>query len=480
MAAALAACHRTAQAPSVAPLGALAPVSANVPLIPAPPVADLPAAPPAPIAQPVSQESAYAFADRAAALANVFGDAPPDYTYDFGGGVRPEVWRTSDNYQCVLEQIPGGYQYYYYEPGSDQPFYVQGPDYGYGFSDGALVAVYDAAGQELSPYAVGQRAAWAGRYLEHGRALYRASLNAAREGVAQASWAAQQGAVAAQRRAWAQEQQSNGAWQAYHAQYGPQEAAHWAGEQVQRLVWAARVDQQMHDPGRASRDWARAQADARLYRQPPPQSYGGPAQGYGAPAPASGATAPTPYYGPPPNAPGQQGVPARRGRLPGVYANAPQVSSHAPRSGPTSGPSNHNGAPRRPQQQPVVEARQWRQAHLMTPPPAGWRAQQQAPQGPAQQRLAAEAAAQRRAQLAAEQLQARQQAAALAQQRAAQREAALLAEQRAQQQSLAAEAAARRQAQVAFQQRLEAARAAARQRAAIVRTPQTTTGQPLR
>src|SRR5262249_9075426 len=83
----------------------------------------------------------------------------PDYAFD-DDGVRPWVWRSDDGYQRVAEPVPGGERYYYYQPGADEPFYVQDPDYGYGYAGGALVVLYDRAGRAIRP---DRRATLAGR-----------------------------------------------------------------------------------------------------------------------------------------------------------------------------------------------------------------------------------------------------------------------------------------------------------------------------
>src|SRR5580704_3701525 len=116
------------------PAGALPPVAQAVPITLAPAAAALPAAPPPPVGRVTDPRQGYAFADRAWAMSEAFADAPPDYTYDYDGD-QPWVWRSQDDSERVVEAVPGGQRYYYYEPGAQTPFFVQDPDYGYGFEN---------------------------------------------------------------------------------------------------------------------------------------------------------------------------------------------------------------------------------------------------------------------------------------------------------------------------------------------------------
>src|SRR5262249_14102428 len=141
----VAACNQSSQQPAVnaaPPAGALPPVSMAAPLVSAPAADALPAAPPPPVAHVASRKQRHALPDRAYAMSDACSDAPPDYTYDYEG-TRPWVWRSYDGSQRVVEAVPGGERVYYYEPGAEEPFYVQDPQYGYGFENGALVTVYD-------------------------------------------------------------------------------------------------------------------------------------------------------------------------------------------------------------------------------------------------------------------------------------------------------------------------------------------------
>ncbi len=90
----------------------------------------MPPAPAASVGRLANASDRYAFADRAYAMTSAFGDAPPDYTFNYGNGQRPWVWRGDDQSMRVAEALPGGgYRYYYYEPRSRTPCLVRDPDY---------------------------------------------------------------------------------------------------------------------------------------------------------------------------------------------------------------------------------------------------------------------------------------------------------------------------------------------------------------
>ena len=80
------------------PLAALPLATSDAPPIaPAPSASALPPAPRATISRLADTSDRYAYADRAYAMNSGFGDAPPDYTFDYGDGERPWVWRDDDS-----------------------------------------------------------------------------------------------------------------------------------------------------------------------------------------------------------------------------------------------------------------------------------------------------------------------------------------------------------------------------------------------
>ncbi|QIG79218.1 hypothetical protein [Stakelama tenebrarum] len=107
----------------------------------------------APAAGPWLQDigyGGYAWIDRADALADAFGDAPPDFSFAFDGGY-PWAWQTADGYWMVVEPAGGGLRSYFFEPGEWAPFLVRDFDYAFAYDRGRPVAVYDRYGRMLSP-----------------------------------------------------------------------------------------------------------------------------------------------------------------------------------------------------------------------------------------------------------------------------------------------------------------------------------------
>jgi hypothetical protein len=286
----LGACHpntqQAASSSAPAPLAALPLATSGAPPIaPAPAAAALPPAAPANVGRLADPGDRYAFADQAYAMTSAFGDAPPDYTFDYGEGERPWVWRGDDQSMRVAEPLPGGgYRYYYYEPGQQTPYLVRDRDYSYGYRDGALVVVYDSRGRALSQDDAVRQAELAGRFLARAQALYAASQRNQREAVAEANWAARRSQIDAQRAQWAADQADDQDWRAYHAAHEQQEDQQWDAEQYRREAQAARFAEAINDAQLAAQDWQaaqRAQAHAAAAGPAQPQSAAHPALGFG-------------------------------------------------------------------------------------------------------------------------------------------------------------------------------------------------------
>jgi hypothetical protein len=288
-AAGLEACSQAAGAPAP-PLAALPPTEAGPLLIPAPATDQLPPAPPPRLLQVSNGGDAYAFADRAYAMDAAFADSPPDYDFD-DDGASPWVWVADDGSQCVAEFTSGGgWRYYYYDPGADQPFFIEDAQYGYGFEGGGLAVIYDHDGRELPAQSDATRDEIAGQFLARATLLRQASDHDPHRAVAAADWTAHHDVISAPRQTWTQAAASVPAWQAYQAQHQAADDAHWSGERVRREAWAARVDISLGDPARGQAEWQAAQTVA----------VGGPApawSGWRAPPPPVGAVRPA--SGPP-------------------------------------------------------------------------------------------------------------------------------------------------------------------------------------
>lgn len=426
---ALAACNRAAppaavqQAPT--PTAALALTDASAPpLVDAPPVSALPSAPPARIGRLQHASDGYAFADRGYAMSQAFADAPPDYTFDYGG-VRPWVWRADDQSEQVVEPVDGGDRYYYYRPGDDQPFLIRDPDYSYGYEDGELVVIYDRNGHPLSDQYIDQRADLAGRYLARARAIYDAAQSQQRQAVAAANWRARSTYLDNEQNQWANAQNQDDAWRAYHAEHDQDEQAQWDAERYRRQAEAARYAVQANDAQAAAR-FAQAAALALQLSQSHPQ-------------------------GAPPQAP--QGASGRPGfGQPQAQGQARAGSVAAPPPAPVQPPFDRGAADR-------AAATQARSAQQAAAQQQAQSQQLAAQQQAAQRQHSLDASAQARiTQQAATQQQARTQM----EQRSAQQQQALDAQARAR---VAQQAAGQQQARAQMQQQAAQHQAAQRQQA---------------
>ena len=254
---------------------------------PAPAATELPP-PPAPVSYVEAASDDYEYLDRAYAQRQAIADAPPDFTYDYDGQ-RPMTWRADDGSECVAEQLPDGrLRYYFYQPGADQPYLVQDPDYSYGYSNGTLVVVYDSDGHVVSRDVAQRQEGIAGRYLARARALYQASVRDRHEAVAQANWERQRELVYQDRQRWVQAQERDAAWRAYHQQQQDQEQARWAQERYRREAEASRFAHAINDTAaiaRAAQGLAAAADEAKRHNQSIPA---------GAPPPNAASPAPQP------------------------------------------------------------------------------------------------------------------------------------------------------------------------------------------
>lgn len=194
---------------------------------------------PARLARLGNPSEGYAWLDRAYGQAAAEEDAPPDYGFDYEG-VEPWTWDAADGSREIVEPVPDGYRYYYYQPDEDTPYLVRDPDYSYAYDGPSLVAVYGRGGRLLPIVAGVGVALLAGRYVARAQSLYGASVNRPRLGVAAGNWAARSAAVSAARAQWSADRAQSAAWSAWHAEHGAEVDAHWSGEQAARARAAQR------------------------------------------------------------------------------------------------------------------------------------------------------------------------------------------------------------------------------------------------
>jgi len=238
---ALAACNRNqAQQPVTgAPIAALQLATAPPPPTHyAPPASALPPPPaPARLAYRPPRER-YRYLTDAYDMADAFGDTPPDYTVDYDGE-RPWIWRADDGAYRMVEWLPEGARYYYYEPGADTPFLIEDPDYAYAYDDGALVGIYTPAGALIQDRLARQRAYDAARYYRRAEDLYRAAQREQREAAYAADWQRRAPTLIARRDRWAAARETDPEWRDWSRAHRSEEAQRWAPERQQRLAYAS-------------------------------------------------------------------------------------------------------------------------------------------------------------------------------------------------------------------------------------------------
>lgn len=218
------------------------------------PLATTPAAPIAyapsatalpPVAKPIRVDlrhdrTRYGYTDRAYAMSHAFGDTPPDYTIGYDG-IRPWVWRSDNGSYRVVEQLPGGQRTYYYDSGTDRPFYITDPDGGYAYEGDNLVGLYGPDGAPLSDSYAQQRAGNAARYYDRGRAIYQAAQHSQRQAAYADDWQARREALFEQQQRWNAARSRDSDWQTWHDQHQQGESATWQAEQDRRAAYAVAI-----------------------------------------------------------------------------------------------------------------------------------------------------------------------------------------------------------------------------------------------
>lgn len=117
----------------------------------------------------------YDWIDRADAVSETIGEAPPDTSFVFESG-EPWAWTLEDGTTMIVEQLPDGPHGYYFEPGTDTPFLVRDPQMSFGFIDGAVAVVYGADGTALGRDEGRSWLATAMRGFERGKRIKRAMV----------------------------------------------------------------------------------------------------------------------------------------------------------------------------------------------------------------------------------------------------------------------------------------------------------------
>jgi len=235
---ALAACNREPEQPvtgapiAALPLGAVAPPPARY----APPASALPPAP-----HPIAYRPApdhYGYLTDAYEMSDAFGDTPPDYTVYYDDEY-PWIWRADDGAYRVVEWLPGGARYYYYQPGATEPFLIEDPAYAYAYDRGVLVSVYTRGGTPLPDRLAAERADDAARYYARASSLYRAAIHQQRRAAYAAEWRQRAPLIVAQRERWQRAQTELPQWRDWTRAHRTQDSQRWAPERQRRLAYAA-------------------------------------------------------------------------------------------------------------------------------------------------------------------------------------------------------------------------------------------------
>ncbi|MBO9715176.1 hypothetical protein [Sphingomonas sp.] len=274
----------------------------------------------------------YEWIDRADALSDAIGDAPPDESFRFAGGT-PLAWMLDDGSVMIVETEPDGPHSYYYEPGAEGPFLVRGPRTAFGYVQDAPAVVYSSDGGVLSRI---EAASWFTPALEdwrHGRDLRRALMRTdARESVDLVDWFALAGTFVLWHQQWDEGKRRHAGWGRYHQR---RDAEQW---------------RRRHDDERRRRE---ALAERfRYWRQGgfqgrPPGPWQ-PPRGGGAGQPVGGPIVPGQPGGRPPRGPvivpGQAGPAPGQGNPPRGTWPRPRPSGDAPGT-PMAGSDNGGAVP---------------------------------------------------------------------------------------------------------------------------------------
>ncbi|MDH7975794.1 hypothetical protein QH494_26725, partial [Sphingomonas sp. AR_OL41] len=151
----------------------------RAPVTPAP-VIYVPAPPPAPPPPPpaaIEDIGDYRWIDDADALANAFGESPPDFSFRFASNGTWDTdwaWQARDGHMMIVEPIADQRRSYFYAPGADYPFLIRDGYFSYGFDGDGLVVVYDDNGRAVPWRRDDMRSVSAGRLFARGIALRRA------------------------------------------------------------------------------------------------------------------------------------------------------------------------------------------------------------------------------------------------------------------------------------------------------------------
>lgn len=186
-------------------------------------------------------DDSYAWLALASMIGGTFGDAPPDYYFDYGD-VEPWVWETEDHYIRYAEPLDDGYRYYYYEPYAVRPFLIRDPDYSYGYRDDRLVVIYDDHGRVLDGRRAWHQRRAAANYYARARSLHQHWQDSPRYGVSAPRWDSRRDIVTREQRQWDRARDRQNGWRNWDTRNERAIGSHWVGERAARQYAAQRFD----------------------------------------------------------------------------------------------------------------------------------------------------------------------------------------------------------------------------------------------
>lgn len=137
---------------------------------------------------PIDMAGDYGWIDRADALWEAIGDAPPDYAFVFEGA-EPWAWETADGHRIVVEDAgEGGIRSYYFAPGEMSPFLAVEPGASFGFVGSGVAMVYGPDGGALPRSQWGFQPERGMQLFARARLLSRAMGSRDRRGVDADAW----------------------------------------------------------------------------------------------------------------------------------------------------------------------------------------------------------------------------------------------------------------------------------------------------
>ncbi|WP_066797535.1 hypothetical protein [Sphingomonas soli] len=197
---------------------------------------------------PVAKLSDYSWIDRADALWEAIGDAPPDYSFPYEG-LEPWAWQTADGHQIMVEDAgeQGGIRSYYFAPGAQSPFLVVEPGASFGFTGTKLAMLYGPDGGVVPRAQWGKRPA-RGQILFARARLIKRAMERERYGIDPYLWVEMSGPILSFLGQWDLGHARHSAWRVYrNSAEGKDRRRRLENERVRRIGEARDFDRWRRD-----------------------------------------------------------------------------------------------------------------------------------------------------------------------------------------------------------------------------------------